>query len=270
MASTAFFTEKQLAGILGAAGRALNECNIELITLAALASEAYIGRLGVNVGIETVTEFLPMKGQGVGGGNDVFLGYANSRVTFSEANAGSENGMIVLNRTPVRTITSVNENLNAWADPQNDSEVVGGTWPTETLLEAGQYVPDWKTSGVCQTGILYRRYGAWPVEARTVRVIYAGGWSITEVKARYPELLPALRYAIMQWLAREHVAKEMAAGLTAGSYSLEDFSFSSGSGSLSSSSVSGAMAGGLPPIVFPADVLMTLSGEANLSKYLDI
>lgn len=257
-----FFTDKELSAMLTAAGRQLNPCNMEMITLAALAVEAYVGRLGLNVGEQTVVEFLPANpGTSIGSGEGL-TEYANRRVTFSEVAVGHESGMIILSRTPVKSITSVYSNIAAWT-----LGTVGGDWPTETLLPAGTYVADWDGSGVCKSGILRRRLSAWPVEPRTVKVTYVGGWTAVEAMARYPELVPGMRYGIYQWLARDAVAKRMAAGMTGTSFSIEDFSVSLGN---QFTGQAGTMAGGLPAIVLPPDLAHTLAGEANLSRWLPI
>jgi hypothetical protein len=261
VADTAFFTEKELAEMLGKAGQAVNLCNMEFITQAALAVEGFISRLGVNVGEQEITEFLPsVSGQSIST-NEVLAEYANQRVSFSELGTGPESSQIIVRRTPLKSVTSIYYNLAAWI-----AGTPGGDWPVETLMPVGTYVPDWEVSGQCSTGIIRRRVATWPIEPRTLKVTYVGGWTTAELEAKYPELKPALRFGIYQWLARDAVARRMASGLTGSSFSIEDFSVSLNTGQISATT----MAGGLPAIVLPPDVTVALAREENFSKYFPI
>ncbi len=262
MPSTVFFTEQDLAGMLQSLGRPASVCNMAFITMAAQASEGFLSRLGVNVGVNTYTQFLPMMGGVTSGSSEYLNEYVNRRATFSEIPIGPENGQLTLERTPVRSVTSVWLNLAAWLQGTD-----GGDWPDANLLPAGTYTMDWKQPGLCTTGILIRRIGSWPSEPRTVKVIYTAGYSTAELLAKYPELPSSLRYAIMQWLARKKVSERMASGLNGQAFSIEDFSVSQG---MSTGNMSGMMAGapGLPAIVLPTDILVALAGETNLAKYL--
>lgn len=97
---------------------------------------------------------------------------------------------LVLSVLPVRSITSLYENLSAW-------DTAGGSWPASTLLTEGtDYAIDFdrEISGVklCFSGFVRRQSGAWADEPRCIKVVYEGGLTAGELSSDFPEIADAV------------------------------------------------------------------------------
>lgn len=98
----------------------------------------------------------------------------DTMVAFRPGGRGSD--VIILKHTPV-----IFTDLEVYEDPNAHGGQNTDAFPASTLLTAGtDYWLDLDETGLSRTGIL-RRDGAWPVEPRSVRVRYTGGWSRTQL-----------------------------------------------------------------------------------------
>lgn len=119
-----------------------------------------------------------------------YLGREIEQTTYTEYYSGSGNQVIVLNQTPVQSITSVNEDRDGYFGDGTDA------FPSATLLTEGtDYVlrkDDATATEVSKSGILYRVGKAWPrpyVNRRgqlasapglglgNIKVVYLAGWA---------------------------------------------------------------------------------------------
>lgn len=95
----------------------------------------------------------------------------------------NERRILRLQNTPVRSITSVYENPDAWLIP-------GGDWPAENLLDPSDYMLDCLQAGMSWTGFLVRNIAPWSVAERCVKITYVAGLSADELED-YPDILLA-------------------------------------------------------------------------------
>lgn len=109
---------------------------------------------------------------------------------------GGTADVLRLRNTPVRSITSIHDNAAAWDSGTAD-------FPASTLLTAGSdYLIDFDESGLCRSGLVYRRSGSWPVSpqhARTVKVIYVAGYTAGELSGAYSRFQTAALTAVLFW-----------------------------------------------------------------------
>lgn len=98
--------------------------------------------------------------------------------------------VIPLNNIPVRSVTSVYENRDAWL-------TAGGSFPDDTLVPAGDYKLDCDTAGLSRTGFLIRHTGPWTRQERCVKVTYVAGYTPTELTDDYPHFRLAVLQAVV-------------------------------------------------------------------------
>lgn len=125
------------------------------------------------------TEYLPTFNRSIEG-DQLVEGYEGSPAGAIPAYWGSSDGRIMyLTQLPVRSVTSLYENLSAWS-------TAGGSWPAANLLSEGpdfwiDYDSSLSGGDVCWSGALIRQYGVWPRERRTVKITYVAGLSADEL-----------------------------------------------------------------------------------------
>jgi hypothetical protein len=99
-----------------------------------------------------------------------------------------------LANVPVRAITSIHENDNAW---QNGP---GGYWPADTLLTYGtDYLLDVSEDGLCRSGIVLRPGGSWSLTPRSIRVEYDAGWTPDELDNVASDIKLAVLVSMTKW-----------------------------------------------------------------------
>ncbi|WP_339730097.1 phage head-tail connector protein [uncultured Gimesia sp.] len=125
--------------------------------------------------------------------DSIIKGYLQREIeqaTYTEYYSGSGNQVIVLNQTPVQSITSVNEDSDGYFGDGTDA------FPATSLLfEGTDYVlrkDDATATEVSKSGILYRIGKAWPRPSSRLRgqlssapglglgnlkVVYVAGWA---------------------------------------------------------------------------------------------
>lgn len=99
----------------------------------------------------------------------------------------NERRVIMLRHLPVRSITAVYENPDAWLSSPPD-------FSSQFLLTAGSGYSldcdgvDDDGNNISKTGFLIRESGPWSVAERCVKVTYVGGYSATELGSTYGHL----------------------------------------------------------------------------------
>lgn len=94
----------------------------------------------------------------------------------------NERRIIQLRHLPVRSITAVAENPDAWLSDPPDFD-------SQYLLTSGSdYMLDQQTDGLSTTGFLVRNTGPWSSAERCVRVTYVGGYDSGELGDLYSQL----------------------------------------------------------------------------------
>ncbi len=156
-----------------------------------------------------------------------YLGREIEQATYTEYYSGSGDQVIILNQTPVRSITSVNEDRDGYYGDGTDA------FPASTLLVEGtDYVlrkNDATATEVSKSGILYRIGKVWPrpysrlsgqlvnspgLGMGNIKVVYTAGW----------EAVPAdIQFAANKLVTSMLQSKEMAGRLN--SESIEDYSY---------------------------------------------
>lgn len=173
----------------------------------------------------TYTEYLPgtvFRGSGFGDVDPLLFGWDVIAGTAQAQRYGSRAGsFLALSNVPVRSITSVYENVAAF-------ETAGGSWPAETLLAANAYYLDSSDMNYCWSGQLIRRNGSlWSSVPRTIKITYSGGISAVELEASFG----GLKLAFLQAIQENYITNMIRAragddqGVIA-STSMEDFSVS--------------------------------------------
>lgn len=109
------------------------------------------------------------------------------------------NDALILRGRPVRSITDVREDYDR-------------AFGADTIIPASEYWLDLDEAGLSRSGILYRKYGSWPNEPRTVRVTYVAGWTAAELATGEGADLPL---AVVKTV-RHHLQKELAARSSGG------------------------------------------------------
>lgn len=145
-----------------------------------LVEQAIWQVLGYTLEQSTYTEFLPASGAerpplefGIDVGWDRIGG-----VVMPRSRMDPSYGSIQLTRLPVRSITSIYENLAAWTTGLTD-----GDWPSTSLQPPTAYRLDMSEPGLCKNGRLIRTVGSWPTSPRTVKLTYVAGWTTAEIAA---------------------------------------------------------------------------------------
>jgi len=84
---------------------------------------------------------------------------------------------LLLTQYPVRSVASVYEDVGAHAGSGTNA------WSSDSLLAEGtDYYVDYKFSGFCTSGLLYRLGSSWPGAGRSVKVTYTAGYTADELK----------------------------------------------------------------------------------------
>lgn len=142
--------------------------------------------LGYNVEQQTYTQFLP--DFNVQAQTDALITGAESLSSTSARN------VLRLPQLPVRSITSVHENANAWASDPPD-------FASSYLVPAGSMQLDTLDAGISWTGNLIRLSGAWLTTERSVRVVYVAGLTAEELAGDdYAEFKGAAYITLQTWL----------------------------------------------------------------------
>lgn len=99
---------------------------------------------------------------------------------------GNSRDALLLRNLPVRSVTSIHEDPNAWVTVESPSYT---KWSDGTLLvEARDYVVDWDCDDedgntICKSGIVFRNGGIWSLQARSIKVVYTAGYTDQEIRA---------------------------------------------------------------------------------------
>lgn len=239
--------------------------------VAPLADRLVKKYVGHDVEQATRTEYLPListrpsLSQGVVDEDDV-LAYEGSPQGARPIRQGRGNSRdtLMLDLLPVRSITSVNEYPAAWLNP----DYPAGDWPAASALAAGRdWHADWDgtdSAGVrwCKSGFLFRVGGIWSLQARSVRVIYVGGYSADELADTYSEFRTAALITGMKLFAEfkalSPAAKMGNTGIKVAE-SMDDYS------------VTYAPPGRLPSILMedlPGGAKMLLEGHRRMGQFI--
>lgn len=127
------------------------------------------------------------------GESDFVNSYDKIGSYIAQVNRGGRvNSVLQLKHIPVRTITSVYENVVAFTTGNPE-----GDFPAASLLPASYYRLDISESQLSWTGHLFRNYGNWLGEARTVKVTYVSGLTALELaSSKYSSIKLATLVAI--------------------------------------------------------------------------
>lgn len=131
------------------------------------------GYVGSQIEQATYTHFLPESDDILDPEPDR-LDVSNNRVVFDVQGATD---VLVLPQRPVRSITSVNEDIAAYGG-QGASDFSGSN-----LTSGTDYYIDYTASGISWSGNLMRIAGPWSGKRRTVKVVYVAGFTAAEITA---------------------------------------------------------------------------------------
>lgn len=204
-----------------AKGFTLPDSAITFVNLVAPMIEGAIKKkCGCNFEQATYIEFLPEENRNLWGDSGA-LGYELiGGMAMPRVRGDLSNSLLRLRETPVRSITSIYENLAAW-------NTAGGDWPASTLLAANSYYLDAPNDGISFTGFVRRNLGAWGGQSRTVKVTYVAGYTAEEINSEFPALKLAILQTIQFNLFRATAfSKATQAGGPLASVGIEDFSVS--------------------------------------------
>lgn len=147
-----------------------------LITSLRLSLErSFVEMLGFEVEQGTRTEYYPM--------NNRHLEYDREPAFYDSIGgravphfSGGADQPISLKNVYVRSITTVHENQDAWkaASPPSFTS-------DHLLVEGTDFRLDFSESGLSKSGLLYRNGSSWPIESRTVQVVYVSGFTAVEL-----------------------------------------------------------------------------------------
>jgi hypothetical protein len=221
--------------------------------------------IGYNPEQATYTEFYPERTINSTRDDDGGFGLwdvVGNRATRLER-GGFERTEFILKNLPVRSVTSIYENLNAWT-----TGVANGDFPSNTLLAASQYYLDQSEAGISRTGKLVRSYGIWTSAPRTVKVTYVAGWTAAEMIVQMPEVQLAIKIAVsrvyLDLLARYQIL--LADGRIEQSTSITDFSI--GYQDTQSAGVGGYRNGTSGSAsILPEESRLLLSQHVNLARF---
>lgn len=210
---------------LEASGNSLSTAQKTVLTTELVAVEAAIKKyLGFGVEQATVTEYYPDRMANVAGDVDDVMGGGSWDVLGGQV-VGRTRGdrwqnALMLRHVPVRSITSVYENLGAW-------NTAGGSFPSGTLLPTNAYYLDIQDDTVgSMTGALYRISGVWPHLPRVCKITYVHGYTSGEIDTLFPEVKAAIRHEMGIVATRILQLSRMIATGPVSSVSIEDFSTS--------------------------------------------
>lgn len=144
----------------------------------ATAERAIKDFVGYSVEQATHTHFLPDRAPNFVGDPEVYAYDLNSagKVVPVSIGAVPEKSILALPELPVRSVTSVHEDTDAYGNQASDA------FPASSLLTAGiDYYLDTRASGISTTGHLVRIGSYWPSQGRSVKVIYTAGYTAAEL-----------------------------------------------------------------------------------------
>lgn len=217
--------------------------------------------LGYNLEQATYTEYCPASGSerpplefGIDVGWDLIGG-----VVAPRTRGDPTMGVLQLKNLPVRSVTSVNENLSAWSKGVTD-----GDWPAASLLPVQAYRLDQPENGYCMNGRLIRVVGSWTTIPRTVRVVYVGGYTAGELDGRYAQVKLACLLSLGWWWSKAMQSSQAVkgGGAIALQVAIRDFSVT-----LGNPSALGATPGTWVHNILPPEAMNILSQFVNMAKY---
>lgn len=192
---------------MGASATRAQRAKIEF--LIPFAEDAVKQDVGYSILQATHTQFLPERDLTVDDTEQFDV--VNDRVLIQRE--GQDDALFLPER-PVRSITSVNEDIGA-SGGQGASDFSGAN-----LTSGTDYYIDNTVSGVSWNGRLVKKFGTWSYRRRTVKVVYVAGFTAAELDAgtiRGPEGGSILSF-------------KMAAVLATSAWYLESNSFEPSSG----------------------------------------
>lgn len=173
--------------------------------------------------------------------------------------AGHGQNSIALKNIYVRSITSVHENLNAWngASPPD----FGASF---LLTEGTDYKLDFGESGLSKSGLLFRQNSSWPLESRTVQVVYVSGFTATELGAsgKWNHFKQAV---ILATIIRVNEIRQFAYSKQGGAGPVESKSLGDFSISFASEAIAELYGGNM---TLPASVTTMLQTDISMAKYV--
>ena len=180
-------TAAEVWSALSLTGRNTSRDN-EILALVQKPCERLVERnVGFGILQSTYTEYWPVKPDTdpvdpLIDGYDVY----NQKV-IPQFRRGRDRSIMTVKRTPLRSVTSIHENENAWdTDPS--------TWPSDREIVAGDYQVDFDEPGISHTGVIWRRTGIWTDRLRCVRVVYVAGYTADELGDAYADVKLAVLY----------------------------------------------------------------------------
>ena len=182
--------------------------------------------------------------------NDPGVWDSNGVEAFFTSYGGSTSDQLQVTHIPIRSITTIHEDVNAYGDQES------GDFPASTLLTSGtHYYHDIDTTGLCKSGIIYRRSGSWSDRARTIKVVYVAGYTMNEFQGMTEIDASPIQYAVLETAV--YMFKRLAVnqkksgpGFTAGpllSEKLGDYMYRLSEQAAGSIETMGLFAGDLPP-----------------------
>lgn len=181
--------------------------------------------IGYDITQQTTTEFLPQSNGerpplefGIDVGWDRIGG-----VVMPRSRMDPSQGVLTVSRLPVRSVTSVYENIVAWT-----TGATNGNWPASSLLPITAYRADMAEENLCKNGRIYRTVGSWPTVPRTVKITYVAGYTQAEIDTTQSDLKLAELETLGWWwgkaMRRSNSVKTM--GLAFTQVGIRDFSAS--------------------------------------------
>lgn len=170
----------------------------------------------------TYTEYYPNnQQQSLVSGDELISGWDLIGSTVVGRERGDlSHAALPLKRVPVRSITSVYENVAAW-------DTDGGSWTSSHLLAATSYYLDLDESGYSYSGILYKNTGVWCRKPRTIKVTYVAGFTAGEIESQFPKIKMAMCMAVGAWYVETMaMSKAAQAGGPLASVGIKDFNVS--------------------------------------------
>lgn len=210
----------------------------------------------------TYTEFLPTAGGerpplefGIDIGWDRIGG-----VVMPRSRQDPSQGVLLLSRIPVRSVTSVYENIAAWTTGATD-----GDWPTTSLVPSTGYRLEMKEPGLCASGRLIRTVGSWPTSPRVVKLTYVAGYTAPEIATGFGDVKMAVLMSLGWWFAKSNAASLSAKGngFIGTQVAIRDFSVT-----LGLANQIGAVPGTWVHNIIPPEAANLLMGRINMAKYL--
>jgi hypothetical protein len=169
-----------------------------LSTIQPACEQAVKDFVGYSIEQATHTHFLPDVDRNVAAGGPLAwdTNAAGTKLVGTRSSRQSD-GYLELPERPVRSVTTVHEDVGAYGGQQS------GDFGASTLLTAGEdYWIDYTEAGFAMIGRL-RRVGSWPSNARTVKVVYVAGYTVTELHTgRATAFLMAVLQTIKEEWAR--------------------------------------------------------------------